>query len=184
MATGSVSPPRKRRFYQFGLATFFGVVAIVACWLGYVVNRACNQQVAVDLVHKLGGRVYYDYQTKPGLAKYIYRNPDTQSVTVLGGSIVSDETPPGATWLRKWIGEHYFQNLVYIYAPGARITDSDLAQLCRVSTIQSLDLNRSSVSDTGMAHLKRLTQLKVLFLNGVPITDDGLAHAISGNWNG
>src|SRR5688500_10507473 len=56
------TPTRKRRWMQFSLRSLFVVTALLAVWIGYHVNRARNQQKAVETVLRLGGTLYFDYQ--------------------------------------------------------------------------------------------------------------------------
>ncbi|HUG67163.1 MAG TPA: hypothetical protein VMM76_05405, partial [Pirellulaceae bacterium] len=56
-------PKRPKRFRpRFSLRTFLLVITALAVWLGLIVSRAQKQKIAVDVVTKLGGSVYYDYQ--------------------------------------------------------------------------------------------------------------------------
>lgn len=85
----------RRRWPQFSLRTFFVLITVLAVWLGIVVNQAREQREAVKAFEALGGKVRYDWQQNDGMA--------TQ--------------PGGPEWLRRLIGDDYFQIAEAAYCP-------------------------------------------------------------------
>ena len=83
------------RYLTFSLRTLFLALTALAVWLGVVVNRAREQREAVKAIEALGGYVIYDWQLQP--------SPD-------GGSAMKPDAKPTApAWIRRVIGDDFFQ---------------------------------------------------------------------------
>src|SRR5438552_1945508 len=80
----------RRRLFQISLRTLLGLITVAAIWLGYITHRAREQKVAVARIKELGGRVVYDYQA---------------------ANTAANATPPGWPWLRRLVGDEYFQDV-------------------------------------------------------------------------
>lgn len=74
-----------RRWFQYSLRSLLVILTALAVWLGVVVNRAREQREAVGAIEAAGGAVYFDWEFEP------------------------DRKPHGPVWLRKIIGDDYFQ---------------------------------------------------------------------------
>lgn len=86
-----------RRRIQFSLRTFFVLITALAVWLGLIVVRIREQREAVRQVERIGGRVIYDWQ-QPGRL---------------------NRKPNGPEWLRRVIGDDYFQTVEGVYGLGS-----------------------------------------------------------------
>ena len=104
---------RYRRYLSFSLRTLFILLTASAVWLGIVVNRAREQREAVKAIEALGGTVFYDWQ---------------QQYLPNGYKIVArDGTPVGPAWLRKIIGDDFFQTVTtVIFASFPKPTDAEV----------------------------------------------------------
>lgn len=117
----------RRRWLQFSLRGFLVVLTASGVWLGVVVNRAREQREAVEAIEALGGSVGYDWQDVP---------LDMQDPFSFYGPL----TPPGPVWLRRLIGDEFFQDAVNVsFSEGTNALKS-------------------------IAHLKRLRKLKTVVL--------------------
>jgi Leucine-rich repeat (LRR) protein len=74
-----------------------------------------------------------------------------------------------------FIADH-FPGIKHLKLQNSQITDRDLAQLARMSELQTLDLGRNQITDAGLTPLTSLTQLQELGLSINQITNAGLAH--------
>ena len=82
-----------RRNLTFSLRTLFILLTALAVWLGIVVNRAREQREAVKAIEALGGRVQYDWEQD------------------LNDPFGEPYGPGGPGWLRKMIGDDFFQDV-------------------------------------------------------------------------
>jgi hypothetical protein len=114
---------RRPRYLTFSLRTFFILLTAFAVWLGVVVKRAREQREAVKTVRALGGSVVYDFQITgvpfdgapdPPYALARFFHPDAE--------------PPGPLWLRRLIGDDYFQDVVAVnfLSDAHRLTESEI----------------------------------------------------------
>ena len=111
-----------------------------------------DQQAAVELVERLGGRVLYHYQ-RPDPAR-----PDRFD---------KGARPPAP-------GQFY--RVVYVNLRDTRVADDDLEVIGRLAGLENLDLTSTRVSGKGLAHLAGLKGLRVLMLWKTRVGDAGLAH--------
>lgn len=88
-----------RRYLTFSLRTLFILMTAFALRLGVVVNRAQEQREAVEAIEAFGGSVCYDWQDVPLDAAHPFW---------LDGPL----TPPGPVWLRRRVGDEFFQDAV------------------------------------------------------------------------
>jgi hypothetical protein len=148
---------RVRRLSQFSIRTFLALIAIVALWLALWTIHAQHQRRVVESVVRSGGEVFYDYQ---------WASADPAS-----------ERPPRSVWLRKLMGNDYFDDVVSISIPGERVTGNDRQSLIedagklkqlRVFTFRDAD-NR--VLEAVGHHLQHLREL---YVPGEKVDDAGL----------
>lgn len=119
----------RRRWLQFSLRTAFVVLTVFAIWLGVIVSRAREQRAAVVEIQKLGGLAYYDW---------FYQ--DT-------------EGPPGPAWLRRLIGDDFFQDVEMVSfdsSPPADNTDipGALPFLERLRKLRTIVVPAGTFKDT------------------------------------
>jgi len=106
-----------------------------------------RQQIAIQRIEKLGGRV-----PKRGGGPGWLR---TQ---------IGDE----------WMGA--FDEVERVDLRRTQINDADLAVLQNMASVPTLYLAETPVTDTGLAHLQGLTTIRNLVLDETSITDAGLVH--------
>jgi hypothetical protein len=141
-----------RRWYQFSLRTFLILVTLLAMWLGYISFRAREQQAAVRRINELGGSVQYDYQI----------------------GIYPTTSPAGWPWLRKLVGDEYFQDVVAVNLNDTKVSDADLGVIGKLRRTKRLALNRTDVSDAGLASFSGMSELDYLGLAQTKVTSNGI----------
>jgi len=138
---------RKRRWYQFGLRTFFlSILAIaIGCgWFAMKLQSARKQRMVVAAIREWGGDI--DYSTSPA--------PD---------------------WLMRLLGEDFFCTVTKVHVDRAvTASDEELAELEQFADVDCLYANRMSITDAALVHFKGMTKLQYLYLNRACITDAGL----------
>ena len=122
---------------------------------------ACRRE-AVAAIKRAGGYVAYDWQR-------------TKIPRGIGDSVQRDKKPPYPEWLVRLLGHDYFGHVVWVilFREGA---DTEMIHVGKLSWVEMLDLDDSSVTDAGLVHLKGLTRLERLMLRGTKVTDAGLEH--------
>lgn len=156
---------RYRRRFQFSLRSFFLAVTAFAIWFGPRAENARRQRVARQALEKIGDNIIYEHQLpRRGNGAIDYR-----------------AIPPGPTWLRRWLGQDFFDRIVDAridYSSGTLgETDTALAGLRRLPYLRSLALGGSlDLTDDSLMRLASLTKLRSLSLTHVRVTPDGLAH--------
>ena len=105
----------------------------------------------------------------------------------LGGEVTVDEKKPGKpviavsfnntkvtdTELAHLKGLISLQNL---NLQDTKVTDAGLIHLVGLTNLEDLNLSGTNVGDAGLVHLKGLTKIQKLDLNGTKITNAGLVH--------
>lgn len=152
---------KRRNWIQFSLRALLAVTAVLGVWLGIRVNAARRQREAVSHVLNVGGSVSYDYHKvdadKPNMFNF-------------------KASPPGPDWLRRVLGDEYFQEVVRISLRDKPVTDDDLKELKQFSKLENLDLSNTRITSAGLSHLVELTNLKCLSLWNTRVDDTGLQH--------
>ena len=157
-----------QRRFQFRLRALMLVVLVTGLWLGSQINQAHRQRDAVATVEKHGGWVHYDYEFVNGI-----QTPGRQ--------------PWGPHWLRRWIGDEFFQEVtfvsfVYDRSAGKRSDNHDvkpcdeaLALLSTQFGLRSVLMKKTQATDAGFAQLEHATNLEDLYVwDSTLITDDGV----------
>ncbi len=149
-----------RRFLRFSVRGMIFLVVVIGGWLGWIVRSARIQRDAVDAITKADGQVTYDWH---------WTGTDRKVA------------PTGRPWAPRWVvdlvGVDYFGNIrcVLFYSP-SKATGATIAQVGRLSQLQELHLDESSLDDASMVHLKGLTELYWFSLSDTPVTGAGLAQ--------
>lgn len=181
-AADPATPRPRRRSLQFSLATLLLAVALCALWFGTQAGRARAQKRAVTVLRQMGGWVLYDYQYPSG-----NRQPDAE--------------PWAPAWLRRLVGDDYFQTVVevqlansaritpeglalltdlpeikHLYAFDAPIDDAAMAHVGKLTRLESFGIDHTRITATALRHLRRLTQLRWLDLSDTNIDDPSLVH--------
>ncbi len=153
MATNSTRKTRARRWFRFRLRTLLLVLTAIGIVSGVWINSARRQQLAVESVKSLGGRVQYDYQTDDLF------NFERRAVS------------PVSSRLAAMLGEDYFLDVVLFDLTGTAATDDDLRRVAGARGLRYLDLTNTGVSNEGVAHLTSLTALEKLLLQNTQVSD-------------
>lgn len=150
--------PVRRRWLSFSLRALFILTTLAAIGMGVVANRAHRQRAAVMAVKASGGSVYYDWQI------------ETE------GKQASEE-PSGPKWLRNWIGDEHFQDVVEVSWAGVRgLEAEDLRWLVDLPKLNKVNLNFTAIDDARLEHLREHPSLRHVWLETCAgVTDQGLA---------
>src|SRR4051812_38117674 len=99
----------RRRWFQFSLRSllvFMLICALGSAWIGHRMAQKRKELIAAEAVVRLGGRVRFDYQ-----------------------QIDMNAKPPGAAWLRTFLGENFFSSVwdASFQQAGPKVNDASLA---------------------------------------------------------
>jgi len=174
MTDNNSDPPGpKRRWYQYSLRTLFVLMTLFAVWLGLRIHRAQQQKEAVEALLKADGSIVYDSD---------WDHP-------LGGSSPQGRSlPPGSNWLRRQLGNDFFDEVTGVcfkgtfqemrshdpWGPSQDIDVSALTHLKSLRRLKRLDLRRMAVKDRGLVHVEGLVGLELLNLKLTEVTDAGM----------
>jgi internalin A len=141
---------RRRSRFSIGLRGLMLLVLAAATFLGWRVNRARTQQRAVAAIRAAGGTVEYDWERGPS-------------------GRVTDARPWAPDWLRRAVGDEYFQEVVRVYLEPSSATDESertpgmfddlMGQITDLDRLESVTVRHNSVTPRGLAHLTRLPRL-------------------------
>lgn len=107
-----------RRHFQFSLRAAFVILTALGIWFGIAVSPAQQQRRAVKAIEALGGSVAYDWEFKED-------DPDP--------------SPNGPAWLRRLIGDDYFQEAQCVYLFGsAEQTRKSIPHMKRLKGLTTL----------------------------------------------
>ncbi len=99
-----------------------------------------------------------------------------ETIEKLGGEVVWSQSM-GPLWLRRILGDNYFQWINEVRLDGTKVTDAGLSVLKDLSQVPALTLvGCKLVTDSGLETFASLDKLIWLDLSLTNITDDGLAH--------
>jgi hypothetical protein len=104
-----------RRWFQYSLRSFLVLLTAVAVWLGVIVNRAREQRETVKAIEALMGRVQYDWQ--PKMVEVTVTLNGVQNVKGWRRENASNTAPDAPDWLRRLVGDEYFQEVEEIEFP-------------------------------------------------------------------
>jgi hypothetical protein len=165
----SGAPARKRRRFQYSLASLMLLTLVVSIGLSWVTPKL-RQREAVDNVRKSGGWVRYECEPKPGWPLSIPGQTFFSTVVEvsLSGTSATDAELDRLT--------KEFTQVRKLHLNGTSVTDAGLKHLKHLTHLQTLELEDMQVTDDGLEHLKGLWQLQVLGLEWTQVTDAGLEH--------
>ena len=175
-------------------------MTVLCVWLGFKVNAARRQKLAVEAILKAGGSVNYTYELRQDAKRF----PGPGISMLL---IVRNASIPGPAWLRKLIGDDYFRTAVQVqialsdedaakaaineianlpaircvalYARGRnrKIQDSDLAPLGQLKKLERLVLRDTQVSGVFLSQLSNPAGMIQLGITGLVHDIDDTAMA-------
>jgi len=144
---------KRHRWFSFSLATLLAIVTLFGVWLAREANRVATQRKVVSLVERLCAErrlTSYDPIVFSGLA-YDYQQRTN------GNTTIYDPTakPTVPKWLREFVGDDYFCRVTTIDLSDTNVTDSDLVDLQRLSSLETLRLYRTGISEERVEQLRK-----------------------------
>jgi hypothetical protein len=102
-------PPRSWK--TVSLRGLILLVFVIALWLGWIVHKARQQREAVAALQKFGGFVHYDWEFIDGPVKVPRGNLIWKPSW---GTLTPGRQPWAPDWLRRALGDEYFQSIVHV----------------------------------------------------------------------
>jgi hypothetical protein len=170
--TEPTPPKRRRRWFSLSLRGMMLLILIVGGVMGWKARRASLQRRAVARIERVQGDVTYDWHRK---------NP----FLTPGGPT----EPPGPVWLRKMLGDEYFQEVVGVtipdlehgpapaHAPPPPSPDEPLDSPRRKALHERVRQNREAeeaLAQDELACLEGLDRIESLTLYHPPLNSAGL----------
>lgn len=163
--------PRRRWGLRFSLRGLLIVVTVLCVSLAWRLQRARQQQAAVQAIRDAHGWVYYDYQ------QY---DPVTCKLD-------QKATPWEPQWLQDQVGIDFFHDVEAVnmsfHGDGIERRDENAPDpliahhLAHLPRLRFLGLTEGACNDDGMRHVGQMQYLEVLLFWDAPqITDAGAAH--------
>ena len=145
-------PPKPHRWLRFSLRTLLLFTAVVACWVGWVVNSVERQRKAVAAIENLKGEVIYTRTASDGY---------------------------GFTkFLASLIGRDYVDSVRVVTIHHPKVTNDDLAVLTELPSVKSVFLDNLAITNCGLRHLRNLEQLRSVSLTNLKVTNEGLQNLL------
>jgi hypothetical protein len=157
--TTETTEKSRRRWFHLSLRGLMVLVLVVGGGIGWKANRARTQRRAVAAIKAAGGSATYDFE---------YPN----------NGIPKPKEPSAPRWLRRVIGDEYFQEVASVGFSNPVAAD-DLAVIESFDRLEAFFIGDSSKIGDGLMHLRRLRRLGRIQLTGPGITDDRLAELAS-----
>jgi hypothetical protein len=112
------------------------LVVLLAIWLGLESKAARTQKEVVDMVLAKGGEVFYRHQE---MAPYSW----------------DDSEPNAPQWLRRSLGDDYFQTVSAIFLDGPKFTDEDLKAIAKLRGLRMLGIDpECAVTPAGLRKIQ------------------------------
>ena len=86
--------------------------------------------------------------------------------------------PPGPAWLRRLIGDEYFQEVTEVFWPPGAVTAEDMTHVGQLDRLEVLTIRDTSKIGDGLIHIRGLSRLKRVYIFGQAV-DDGVLAQIS-----
>jgi hypothetical protein len=177
---------RKRRWNTIGLRGLMLVVLVIGLWLGWAVHRARQQREAVKAVQTFGGFVHYDWEFANGP---VIVPPGNSLWKPSWGKLKTGPKPWAPGWLRRAIGDEYFQNIAHVSLfvdiekgradatfASKGPADEALRKLSTQTRIQTLQLGGQQVTEENLVYLSGMTGLEELLISwGMAVNDESIA---------
>jgi hypothetical protein len=160
---------RRRRWFSLSLRGMMVLILVVGGLMGWKARRASLQRRAVARIERLQGNLVYDWQPQG-----VFPTP------------AATAEPPGPKWLRKMLGDEYFQEVVGVTIPGlggphARRpspddpVDSPERQAYREKVRRNQEAEKALAKDE-LSCLEGLDRIETLTLHRPPLKSEGLAR--------
>lgn len=159
------STPPKRRRLRVTLRVAMLLVLVAGVWMASVVNSARRQREAVADIKSRGGVIHYDWE-------------------YVGGKLTKGARPRGPAWIRRYLGDEFFQDVVSVTLQKTRRAsraNRDASQLSRLKCFPRMRslLIRSAipVGDAELRQIAAFASLESLSITGtMNLTDEGVAY--------
>ncbi len=152
------------------LALLF-LFAVISVLLALSSRQWHNQQRGDDLVKRLHGEMWYEYEaSSPGVR--VARLGDEVSILAAAANRYDAVRPSG--WMRDKLGDVAVGRIVGVALWGEELTDTDFSKLARLKHLEHLYLAESTVTDDDLRIIAKLRDLRSLGLQGTDVTDHGL----------
>lgn len=168
-----------KRFRRFSLLSLLIAITVCAVWISVSSNRAGKLHRAIEQLSDTGCQIGYDFE--------------------FDGTVrVKNPRPQGPEFLRKWLGDEYFVDVVLVkfpYSatrnqdlnhlkdlPNVRVLDldcatvDDIAVVAHLSKLRYLDLENTKITNEALEHLRNLNRLETLVLSDTEVGDKGIEH--------
>ncbi len=131
------------------------LMTICSVWLGVVVRNVTHQRRAIRALSAIPEtRITFNHQIERGT---VY-NPNAE-LTI-------------PKWLRRSVGDDFFQTVGSVAVCDAKLDEAILRQLTKLRGLRGLAIRNSTVAAGGGSQIGRLKDLEWLVLNNVTFEDD------------
>ena len=175
------------RWKTISLRGLLLLVLAIALGMGWVVHKARQQREAVAALQKFGGFVHYDWEFVKGPVKVPRGN---RLWMPSWGKFAPTRKPWAPDWLRRALGDEYFQSIVHVSlyvdiqkgsADSSWVNmgpaDDALLELATQTAVRTLQLGGEQVTDQNLFYVGQMTGLEELTIGwGFHLTDKGFVH--------
>ena len=144
---------KPQRWFSFSLKSLLAIVTLLAVWLARESDRVATQRRVASLVARLCAErrlTSYDPIAFSGLAyDYQWR---TNGNTTTYDPTAKLKVPK---WLRNIVGDDYCCRVTAIDLSDTNVTDSDLVDLRRLPSLETLRLYRTEISEERVEQLRK-----------------------------
>ncbi|QEG37130.1 leucine-rich repeat domain-containing protein [Bythopirellula goksoeyrii] len=171
MLNSSVDRVKWHPRIRFSLRALLLLVTFSSVWLAVQVHQAKRQVALVNTIQELGGEIRYDYQPHVMEDAWLTYQAETSWLPP------PKYEPSGPVWLRRLIGNEYFQTVVGIrFKKRGEISESAIEQIASQANLEELYLMRTGISDSDLQVIGQLKKLELLVIRDNQVTDEGLAY--------
>ena len=118
---------------RYSLRFFLLCVTVIAIWLGVRTNAAIQQRRAVATITNAGGHPYFNWQLQP-----IY---DADGNVDYFKVIKDPNAVPAPKWLRRLIGDEFFQHVVKVSIHPDDVNNEIVAAMRRLPRLEEISLS-------------------------------------------
>ena len=175
---------KSRHWLRISIRALMALILLIACALGWMVNRARVQRIAVAAVRKAGGTAMYDFErswaTAPRRRLPAWRRLIANAIGIdFVSSVTLIQTPldgsdSNCQNVLARLGD--FERLEYVNLIGPTVGDDVIASLRDKTRLRIIVLQHAQITNAGLAHLKGLTNLRQVFVNDCELSDEALLH--------
>jgi hypothetical protein len=155
-----------RRRFQFSfrsLLVFLVAVSIPLGWFAWEMQQARKQREAVEAIVQADGKTHYvPWKELLTLEQALAQRSHVRSKR------------PSLRWLRRVLGNDFFDDVFGVEGIGYAFGDSELELVKKLPKLEYVNLFRTNVTNAGLEHLKGLSYLRHLTVFGGEVTEEGL----------